>query len=79
MSIELLDIRKRTMKKNVLRRIIALTLLSVSLSFASTQKPTQNYAALSTEKLQQIVEELSNQGKLPFELGVELIKRWSNA
>jgi hypothetical protein len=35
-------------------------------------------ACISTPKLQKEVEKLSIEGKLPFEMGLELMKRWTN-
>jgi hypothetical protein len=34
---------------------------------------------MSTPQLQKEVERLSIEGKLPFEMGLELIKRWSDS
>ena len=33
---------------------------------------------MSTKKLQEEVERLSIEGKLPFDMGMELLKRWSD-
>lgn len=33
---------------------------------------------ISTQQLQKEVEKLSIEGKLPFEMGLELIRRWSD-
>ena len=60
----------------MLNKIIALSLLSVSLTFASTITP-KDYLTMSTIELEKQVEKLSLSGKLPFEMGLELIKRWS--
>ena len=61
-----------------LRQLIALSLLCVTTTFASTSQTTINneYSALSTLELEKQVEKLSNTGELPFEMGLELMKRW---
>jgi hypothetical protein len=73
-----------------IKNIIGLTLISTSMTFAtSTTKidkmetktlETLCYTSdcMSTPQLQKEVERLSIEGKLPFEMGLELIKRWSD-
>jgi len=65
------------MKRFVLTRIIGLSLLSVTMSFASAEK-CKCYEDMSTGELQKKVEELSASDKLPFGMGIELMKRWAN-
>jgi len=67
------------MKKQLLARIILLAILSVNVSFASANQKTQNYASLNTMELQKMVEKLSLSGEVPFEMGIELMKRWSHS
>jgi hypothetical protein len=73
-----------------IKNIIGLTLISTSLTFATdttdmNKMETKSYETLcytsdcmSTVQLQSEVERLSIDGKLPFEMGLELIKRWSD-
>ncbi|HFQ62608.1 MAG TPA: hypothetical protein ENK39_09970 [Epsilonproteobacteria bacterium] len=58
-----------------IRRVIVLTSMTFTMTFASTQN---TYASMSTIELQKQVETLSKQGTLPFEMGLELIKRWQH-
>ena len=37
-----------------------------------------NYQSLSTSELEREVEKRSQNGTLPFDMGLELIKRWTN-
>lgn len=79
------------MTMNFMKNIIGLTLISTSMTFAtSTTKfdkmETKTFETLcytsdcmSTPQLQKEVERLSIEGKLPFEMGLELIKRWSDS
>lgn len=66
----------------LLIRFIALLTLTLGLVYASTvistqkEKTTLSYKDMSTTQLQIEVEKLSNEGKLPFEMGLELMKRW---
>lgn len=63
--------------------IVTLSVITVSALYAFNNKPleyevTQNdYAQMSTVKLQEEVEKLIQDDKLPFPMGVELIKRWT--
>jgi hypothetical protein len=63
-----------------LQKIIALSLLSFTLSTASQldTKVNYTYSSLSTTELEKQVEILSKSGELPFEMGIELMKRWSH-
>jgi len=60
----------------IITRVIVLTSMTFTMTFASTQN---TYASMSTIELQKQVETLSKQGTLPFEMGLELIKRWKDA
>lgn len=76
------------MKKSIVKKLLMISLLSTSLTYAtvtSEEKATQNEVriclsetCLSTERLQEEVEKRILEGTLPFEMGLELIKRWSN-
>lgn len=69
---------------------IGLAMLSTSMTYATTTFDTKvvetdtqakiclTEDCMSTKKLQEEVERLSVEGKLPFEMGLELMKRWSN-
>lgn len=59
----------------IITQTIALSLLSVTLTFASINNDTK-YSMMSTVELEKKVEKLSLNGDLPFEMGMELIKRW---
>ena len=59
----------------IIKQTIALSILSVTLTFASINNDT-NYRMLSTVELEKEVQNLSINGELPFEMGMELIKRW---
>ena len=72
-------------------KIIALSLITVTL--ASANKPTNFtpaykveltsietiYQTMSTAQLQKEVERRSKNGEMSFEMGIELIKRWTNS
>ena len=67
------------MKRNkILTRIILLSLITVSIVYASRLvQPTHTYHDMSIIELQEEVEELSQNGELPFDMGCELMKRWT--
>jgi len=56
-----------------MKNILLCLLLSMTLTQAN------DYQHLSTSELEQAVEKLSINGTLPFEMGLELIKRWTNS
>lgn len=72
-------------------KIIALSLLTVTLSTAN--KPTNFnparkvelasietiYQTMSTYQLQKEIERRSKDGEVTFDMGVELMKRWTNS
>ena len=78
------------MTVNFVKKMFGLTLIATSMTYATSveninqTEATTTYESLcytsdcmSTHKLQEVVEKLSVEGKLPFEMGLELIKRWS--
>lgn len=79
------------MKMKFIKNIIGLTLISTSMTFATSttdinKMETKTYETLcytsncmSTIQLQKEVEGLSIEGKLPYDMGLELIKRWSDS
>jgi len=77
------------MKLKTVASIIAFSLISTTMSQANLSEvdtftpcgldETQSYYAMSTEDIQMEVEKHSAEGDLPFELGLELIKRWTNS
>ena len=62
----------------IIKQTIALSILSVTLTFASINNDT-DYRMLSTVELEKEVEKLSISGALPLEMGLELIKRWETS
>ncbi len=80
----------KTRKKITLKKIAVLSLMSASILYAFTDhhftfidnKPktdiNSSYETMSTAQLQTEVERQSINGDLPFEMGLELIKRWTN-
>ena len=62
----------------IIKQTIALSLLSVTLTFASINNDT-DYSMISTVELEKKVELLSINGELPLEMGLELIKRWKES
>ncbi len=72
-----------------LQKIITISLLSISITNADNVKNVTNienesnsmnvsYYRMDTDELEKEVEKLSLTGTLSFEMGVELIKRWTN-
>lgn len=74
------------MTKRIIKTFIGTALVTTSISFAGsieteevkTEKLCLSHTCMSTEKLEREVEKRSLEGNLPFEMGLELIKRWSN-
>ena len=68
----------------ILEKIILLSLMTVSIIYAAgllnfSDTSTQiTYSNMSTMELQEEVERLSQNGDVPFPMGMELIKRWTN-
>ncbi|WP_373031268.1 hypothetical protein [Sulfurovum sp.] len=79
------------MTMKFIKNIIGLTIISTSMTFATSttdlnKMETKTYETLcytsdcmSTTQLQKEVERLSIEGKLPYDMGLELIKRWSDS
>ena len=67
-----------------LRKIIPLSLITVSIIYAtglvniSDTSAQITYSNMSTTELQKEVARLSQNGDVPFPMGMELIKRWTN-
>lgn len=57
--------------------IITLTTANASICDGAEETPRVSYAEMTTAELQEAVEKLSSENKLPFEMGLELIKRWT--
>jgi ABC-type protease/lipase transport system fused ATPase/permease subunit len=68
----------------ILKKIILLSLMTVSIIYAagllnfSDTSAQITYSNMSTMELQEEVERLSQNGDVPFRMGMELIKRWTN-
>ena len=63
--------------------IIATTITQANITEAEDFTPsnveeTSHYHTMSTQQVEHEVEKHSNSGSLPFDLGLELIKRWTN-
>ena len=79
------------MKTNTLTKIIAASLMTITLASANTPtnfSPTVNknlttvdtiYTTMSTAQLQKEIERRSKIGEVTFAMGMELMKRWANA
>lgn len=75
------------MKKNILKSIVGVSLITTSITYASTTnkviKEHKNTGlcytelCMNTPELESEVEKRSLEGNLPFEMGLELIKRWT--
>ena len=81
----------KTKKSSTLTKMIALSLMTVSLASANIPtnfSPTVNkeltsietiYTTMSTAQLQKEVERRSRNGEVTFAMGMELMKRWSKS
>jgi len=60
--------------------IIILSLFAGGIVYATGMitEQTTSYKTMSTYELQEEVEKLSRQGELPYEMGQELMYRWSH-
>lgn len=72
------------MKTNkIFIKIVTLSLISMGIIYASILIEVKNtlphvpYCEMEIEQLQREVERHSENGDLPFDMGLELIKRWS--
>jgi hypothetical protein len=74
----------KTARIRILGKIILLSLMTVSIIYAawllnfSDTSAQITYRNMSTMELQEEVERLSQNGDVPFPIGMELIKRWTN-
>ena len=70
-------------RNKMLTKIVTLSLITVSIVYASRLvQPNhtleqKTYHDMSIIELQEEVEELSQNGELPFDMGCELMKRWA--
>ena len=68
----------------IIGKIIPLSLITVSIIYAagliniSDTSTKITYSSMSTIELEEEVERLSLNGDVPFPMGMELIKRWTN-
>ena len=75
------------MLKNVMVTLMALALLTITLNakevknhvvnMGTTTLLKEKLSKMSTKELEIKVEECTNKGTMPFEMGVELINRWT--
>lgn len=69
----------------MITRIVTLSLMSVTIMYAeklmivSNTLPVVTYNDMNTLELQIEVEKLSQNGDLPFEMGLALMERWTKA
>jgi len=67
----------------ILKQLLAVSFLTVSITNACIHTKNENrtkpYVIMTTPELQAEVEKLSQKGELPFEMGIELMKRWEQA
>ena len=67
----------------MLTRIMTLSIITVSIMYATSllqhnhTLTEKTYHDMSMIELQEEVEELSQDGDLPFDMGLELIERWT--
>lgn len=59
-------------------KIITLALFTATLANANITD-SKSYISMTTQELQTEVERLSIEGNLPFEMGLELLQRWTTA
>ena len=69
------------MKTKLLIALLVVTLGTVyasnNMNFSKTKVEVQDFTKMSTTELQIEVQRLSIEDKLPFEMGLELMKRWT--
>jgi hypothetical protein len=77
--------------QKILEKLIAFSLITVTMTYASNENnvntlennyntaATESYQHMTTAQLQEEVEKRSINGDLSFEMGLELLKRWSNS
>jgi len=71
------------MKTNLLIKLATLSIITFTTANAgicdgAEETPRVLYAEMTTSELQEAVEKLSSENKLPFGMGLELIKRWTD-
>lgn len=77
------------MMKKFVKALIGSALLTTTITYAGQTATIETKTdvktkicysedCMSTQTLQEHVEKLSLEGKLPFEMGLELMKRWSD-
>jgi hypothetical protein len=75
------------MKLKTVAKLITIPLFTMTMAYADNTdtfnpcglEETVSYAHMSTKEIEFEVEKHSIKGDLPFELGLELLKRWSKA
>jgi hypothetical protein len=70
------------MKTTLIIKLATLSILTLTTANAGVcdnaeEVPAATYTNMTTTELQKAVERLSAEDKLPFEMGLELIKRWT--
>ncbi|HHD81751.1 MAG TPA: hypothetical protein ENK94_00995 [Campylobacterales bacterium] len=70
------------MKTRFIIKLATLSILTFSSAYAgicdeAEEIPAVTYKNMTTAELQEAVEKLSAEDRLPFEMGLELIKRWT--
>jgi len=70
------------MKLKTVAKIITIPFIAMTMANANSFNPcgleeSVNYTNMTTKEIEFEVEKHSVKGDLPFELGLELIKRWS--
>ncbi len=68
------------MKKKLLVTLLVITIGTVyasnHINVQKNKTVKKHFTQMSTTELQKEVEKLANANKLPFEMGLELMKRW---
>lgn len=79
------------MKTKLIKSFIRLSVIATSMGYAAGNTDVKTFKSdvkisseacytqncINTPELQKEVEKLSKEGKLPFEMGLELLNRWS--
>jgi hypothetical protein len=70
------------MKTNLFIKLATLSVITLTTAYAgicdnAEEAPSVSYTHMTTAELQETVERLSAEDRLPFEMGLELIKRWT--
>lgn len=80
-----INLKDKSMKLKTVANIITIPIIALTMTHASNVDAftpcgldeTLNYNTMTTQQIQFEVEKHSTNGDLPFELGLELIKRWT--